>query len=269
MNIYVNGDSYAAGFELADTVLPSFPGFQSAMNRNNNNYATWALDRKNEGVKYYGSAELLIKAGKDLAWPAELTKINPNIKVYNGAKTGASITGITNRTIKDLIKHRNNNIKFDYIFIQLTSPDRYEFHDANATNVDYVQDGAIINIPSLQTEKQRQFATSFFKLHYDADLAVKYLYAVSTLKYAVKGITGIEPIFLVSAKFFVNHVVEMFKKLSLGELIEDSKINDLNLYESMDHIQAINNFLFLPLGHYEQSTHQAYARLIYDRYIAK
>jgi len=36
MNIYVNGDSYAAGFELADIVLPSFPGFQLAMNRHNN-----------------------------------------------------------------------------------------------------------------------------------------------------------------------------------------------------------------------------------------
>jgi hypothetical protein len=267
MNIYVNGDSFPAGFELADTVLPSFPGVQTKMFTNNPHFKKWETERKTEGNSYYGNTELLEKAGKDLAWPAELNKINPSINVYNGAKAGASITGISHRTINDLVAY--NNIKFDYIFIQLTTTDRYEFYDANVRNLGCIQDGGITNISNLMLDKQRQYANSFFQVHSDLDLAVKYLYTVSTLKYAVKGITGVEPIFLISSKFFISQVNRLLKKLYLKHLIEDLKFLDLDLEESMEHLQVVNNYSYLPLGHYEHRTHQAYARLIYDRYIAK
>jgi hypothetical protein len=269
MNIYVNGDSFPAGFELADTVLPSFPGLQTKMFTNNPHFKKWEMERKAEGSRYYGNLELLEKAGKDLAWPAELTKIDSNITIYNGAKAGASIAGISNRTINDLVSYKNNNIKFDYVFIQLTTTDRYEFYDTNVRNLGCIQDGGATNISNLTLDKQRQYASLFFQVHSDMDLAVKYLYTVSTLKYAIKGLTDIEPIFLISSKFFISQVKRLLEKVYLKNLIDDSKLLEMILEESMEHVQILNNYLYLPLGHYEQRTHQAYARLIYDRYIAK
>lgn len=274
MNIYVNGDSYTAGSELTDWVLPGFPGYNSVgppiAGEVSKEIREWTTLKWQEASKHYGSTDNYIKAEKSLAWPAELSKLDSKLFVDNGSKNGASMTGIAHRTIADLLMNKAQGIAFDRVFIQLTSCNRFEIYDVNIPQQKFIVDKQVGWIDNLPEKTQRELGKSYVAQYKDADYAIKFLYNLCTLKQAVKGLTGQEPIILSSLFFFTNNVITPLKDNTnplIQTLLKESGILDIADEDCMMTVHKDNNFLYLPVSHFEHRTHQAYAKIIYNKYI--
>jgi hypothetical protein len=276
MNIYVNGDSFAAGCELADGVLLGAPPLKSGrehlcrFNDLTDKEKQWARDRYPAGIKFYGSIENFENTEKSLAWPAELSKIDSTIQVQNGSKCGASMVGIAHRTISDLMLNNAAGINFDFIFIQLTSSWRIEIYDAERSYNKFIHDNPLSWVNLFETESKRNLGNSYIKQYTNIDLAIKFLYNLCTLKYAVKGLTGVSPIFFSATSYFTDDVLDPVIDMQdpiIKNLLRESGILNIPKECCMSNIQELNNFAFTSGGHYERRTHQEYARVIYDRYI--
>jgi len=276
MNIYVNGDSFTSGYELADSVLPGAPPLKLGrehicrFNDLTDKEKKWAHDRYPTGIKFYGSIENFENAEKSLAWPAELSRINSKIQVQNGAKFGSSMTGIAHRTLSDLTLSITAGINFDLVFIQLTSPSRIEIYDATQSHNKFIYDRPLSWVESFDTESKRNLGNSYIGQYTTIDFAIKFLYNLCTLKYAIKGLTGVSPIFLSATSYFTDDVVAPIiniKDSILQNLLKESGILDIPTKCCMSTVHNLNDFAFTSGGHFEHRSHQAYARVIYDTYI--
>ena len=276
INVYTNGDSFTAGTELADGVLPGAPPLK--LNRTHacrfNNLTDeekkWSQNRYAAGIRFYRTIENFENAETSLAWPAELSKINSKIQVQNGAKSGASMIGIAHRTMSDLMLSKTAGINFDFVFIQLTSPARIEIYDATKLHNKFIYDRPLSWVELFDTESKRNLGNSYIKQYTPIDFAVKFLYNLCTLKYAIKGLTGVSPIFLSATSYFTDDVVIPIlniKNSILQNLLKESGILDIPTECCMSTIHDLNLFSFTSGGHFEQRSHQAYARVIYDMYI--
>ena len=250
MNIYCNGDSYTAGQEILDYQFDDFPGYSpTGSYRATDADYTWAKIRNQQGIKYFGSLKTFQTQEKIAAWPGQLNKIDSSIKYINSGLAGSSLTGIANRTIIDLLNHRD--MKFDFIFIQLTSPTRFEFYNSTLPESYFMREKAMGWIEFLPNEYEKEIARGYMKYYKNADFSIKYLYTLINLKNAIKGITGIEPIFLMSLKILKDHILDPLTDNSLiHDKIIQTMINEsglLNLPEEnfMEYTQIKNNFLFL------------------------
>jgi hypothetical protein len=272
MDIYCNGDSFTAGEELLDHILPGWPGYRktgSILVKDTDHQ--WADIRKKKAHVVFGSIEYYLEKQKEKSWAGQLCKINKNISVINGAVGGSSVIGIANRTIANLIKYRNK--KFDFIFIQLTSPNRIGFYNSNLSENYFMKEhpiGHIDKFPPLEQE----IAKKYILCYTDKEFAIQYLYAVIGLKHAVYGLTGQYPIFLSSHKIWKDYItLPLLKdeKLSNNEiikiLIEDSGILDIPDDNIMEDVQIKNNFLHTPGLHFEPRCHEEFAKVLYNKYI--
>ena len=274
MNIYVNGDSYTSGTELTDCILPGFPGYSTTgspiVKEVSKETKTWCAHKYPVAIKYFGSIENYYRIEKNLAWPAELGKLDPSLFVSNGSKNGASMTGIAHRTVADLLMNKAQGIAFDRVFIQLTGCNRFEIYDINIPQQKFIVDKQVGWIDTLPEKTQRELGKSYVAQYKDADYAVKFLYNLCTLKQAVKGLTGQEPIILSSLFFFTNNVITPLKDNTdplIQTLLKESGILDIADEDCMMTVHKDNNFLYLPVSHFEHRTHQAYAKIIYNKYI--
>jgi hypothetical protein len=275
INVYTNGDSFTAGAELADGILPGVLPLKSGpymcgIYELSTKEKKWAHDRYLAGIKFYGSIENFETAEKSLAWPAELSKINSKIQVQNGSKGGASMVGIAHRTISDLMLSNTAGIHFDFIFIQLTNTWRIEIYDAKKSHNKFIHDTPLSWVNSFETESKRNLGNSYIKQYTTLDFAIKFLYNLCSLKYAIKGLTGVSPIFLSASSFFTDNAIDPIidiKDPIIKNLLTESGILEIPKECCMSTIHNLNNFDFTSGGHYEHRTHQAYARIIYDRYI--
>jgi hypothetical protein len=271
MNIYVNGDSFASGAELADISLPGFLGYRQ-LTKNlelSKKEIEWGENRARVGAIHYGSYENYISAGKALSWSAELTKINPSIIVQNGSREGASMVGITHRTVADLLLAKEKNILFDYVFIQLTSCSRFEIYNVDRPDTHFITDRHLSWISSL-SKTEKDLATNYVAQYKDADFAIKFLYNLCTLKNSIKGLIGIDPIIVSPAYRFTEEVLLALKENTnpvILNLIRESGMLDIPIECYMSTVQKQNNHNFLPCLHYEQKTHRAYAEIIYNKYL--
>lgn len=273
MNIYCNGDSYTAGQEILDYQFSDFPGYSP-----NGSYLAidgdynWARIRCQKGIEFFGSHENLISKEKECAWPGQFKKINPEINITNSGLSGSSITGIANRTLVDLLKNKDK--KFDFIFIQLTSPTRVEFYNSTLLNSYFMREKTMGWIDFLPNQFERDIAKGYLKYYKDSDFSIKYLYALINLKNAVKGITGVEPIFLLGLKIWRDQILDpiinnsvLKKDENIQVLLTESGILNIGDDEIMENTQLENNFLYTPLKHYELRCHEEYARKIYNKYL--
>lgn len=272
MNIYCNGDSFTSGQEILDYQFEDFPGYSS----NGSHLASdadrqWAAIRNQKGARFFGSVNNLQKQEKLSAWPGQLSKINSSIRAVNAGVPGSSMTGIANRTVVDLLQNRQ--AKFDFVFIQLTSPTRFEFYNSTLPESYFMREKAGGWIENLPNEIEREIARGYFKYYKDEDFSIKYLYTLINLKNAIKGITGTEPIFLMSLKILKDQILKPLSKPSLYSssviktMIDESGLKDLPEENFMEDTQLKNNFLFTPMKHFELRCHEEFAKLIYNKYL--
>jgi len=275
IHVYTNGDSFASGCELADSVLPGSLPLKTGkhfclLNDLTDKEMKWARDRYAVGVKFYGSIENFENAEKSLAWPAELSKIDSRIHVQNNSIAGASMIGIAHRTMSDLMLSKTAGINFDFVFIQLTSPSRIEIYDVNHSHNKFIYDKPLSWTQYFDTASKRNLGKSYIAQYKKIDFAIKFLYNLCTLKYAIKGLTGVSPIFLSATSYFTDGVISPVVDVTdpiIKNLLTESGIVEIPKECCMSTVHNLNNFAFTPGGHYEYRTHQEYARVIYDRYI--
>ena len=272
MNIYCNGDSLTAGSEILDDRLPNFPGYHlSGSHLVDNVDKKWTKQRIIEGTKFYGSAEAYFQAQRDHAWPAQLKNIDTSLTIYNGAIDGASIVGIANRTILDLTA--NKNVTYDKIFIQLTGPYRFEFYNLASVHRKYMRESTMGWANIHENIYEKDIMLSYMKYYKDDEYSIKYLYTLVNLRYAIKGITGIEPIFLCGTKIWkdqicqIAHTNSIINSEIIIQLLRESGIENVIDDDIIENIMTKNNFYYMPGKHYELRCHIEFAKSIYERYI--
>jgi hypothetical protein len=273
MNIYCNGDSFTAGEELLDHLFPGWPGYRSTGSvwiKDSDHH--WMEIRKQLGSNMFGSLENFLKKQKECSWAGQLSKLNSNISVINGALGGSSITGIANRTIVDLAMHQDK--KFDFVFIQLTGPNRIGFYNSNLPVNYFMRENPIGHIGKFPAI-EKEIANKYVLCYSDKEFAIQYLYAMIGLKHAVKGLTGHYPIFLSSHKKWQDYIVnslitdqQLANDKIIQILIKDSSILDIPNTNSMENVQLQNNFLHTPLLHFEPRCHEEFAKIIYNKYLS-
>lgn len=272
MNIYCNGDSFTAGEELLDHLFPNWPGYRKtgSIYVKDTDYQ-WLAVRRKMGSTVFGSVDLLLEKEKENSWAGQLNKLDNNISIVNGALGGSSILGIANRTVVDLAKHQDKT--FDFIFIQLTSPNRLGFYNSTLVEKYFMNEhpiGHLEKFPSIQQE----IAKKYVECYSDKEFSIKYLYTMINLKYAIKGLTGKDPIFLLSHTAWKDNILRSLLKDEtlihhevIKTLINKSGITDIADEDIIENIQITNNFLYTPLLHFELKCHKEFAKLLYNKYI--
>ncbi len=272
MNIYCNGDSFTAGEELLDHLFPGWPGYRTTGSIwvKDTDYH-WLEVRRKIGSTVFAGIDRLLEKQKEASWAGQLQKIDNNISVINGAVGGASITGIANRTIVDLSTYKNQN--FDFIFIQLTGPNRLDFYNSDLVENYFMKEHPIGHLDKF-SDIQREIAKKYVACYSDKEFSLKYLYTMISLRYAIKGLTGKTPIFLLSQKVWKDYILNSLlsdERLNnhkvIKTLINDSGILNITDYDIMEDVQIKNNFLHTPLLHFEPRCHEEFAKIIYNKYI--
>lgn len=275
INILCNGDSFTAGVELLDHLFTDWPGYIGVASHSERDICKdWADKRYSRAMSYFKSYDRRIQAERAAAWPGYFSKFDPNVNVVNIAHGGASITGIANRTILEL--STNKSTKFDFVFIQLTGSFRMEFYRAFNVTKQYMNETPLGWIDrNLRDPNEKKIANKYATTFKDVDFSIKYLYALVGLKYAVKGMTGITPIFLGSCTVWVRDWLldpilksDIYSKdPMIRSLIDESGILNIADDDIMETTQIKNKFLYGPLNHFEPKCHEEFAKIIYDKYI--
>lgn len=216
MLVYCNGDSYTAGVNLSDEMIPNYPGnftraeltskinaiteFQNSKSKCYHKYVNYNdVLNGNTDLTFYDDPApgLILFSGvhnileKQNAFPFELEKLNNSIKTINSAIPGASMGGICNRTILDLLELQSKNVRVDKVIIQLTSPGRYEIYDSDHPN--FMFDRPVHQFRSI---KDCGIGDAVILKYSNADFLLKYLYHLISLKETVRSITGHFPILI-------------------------------------------------------------------------
>ena len=212
MFLYFNGDSHTEGAGLSDCDFfpDEYPGnFISDINNFKPIDRTWS-----EWLYSYGSKNKHIwgklrNANMQLGYPAQLQKLL-GCEIYNNAVGGSGMFSIMSRTMHDLEVLAKKNKIPDQVFIGLTTierigiPSEEKFLD-DATK--WVHTALPITAHNL-TDKWRNYAESHWTSHTDEQLLIFFLYQCAAIKYAVKSITGRDPIFLNTAiRWDHNHSI--------------------------------------------------------------
>lgn len=307
MIIYVNGDSFTSGSELADHLIPGWPGFsKDIQNKKSSKLIEKFIKKKDNVVNLYvresdiqnnvqplkffpeqvaGTKlfrEIQETAERKSAWPNLLTYLNSSIEVINNSRGGAGITGICQRSVADLYNLKKQGKIPDIVFIQLTSTARQEIYSINS-------DAFMYEMPLTEDafyffDEHKDIAKSFIKAYGNEQFLFKYLYAMGLLNESVKSLTGRYPIFLDSLFLyqirsdiddFQNFIDNISKDNILNkEIIESTFRNLINLSRINDtDILSMSKFIkdteypYCVLGHLSPEMHHKFSQYIYDFYI--
>lgn len=115
MIIYCNGDSFVAGVELGDTIIPDHPGFIDYNDEDPAKYRPWSSKTWDTNT-LYGKARItswnqIEELDRKKSFPSKLNQLL-NVPVINRAHGGASLDRIVRTALTDLIelKKTNDNI---------------------------------------------------------------------------------------------------------------------------------------------------------------
>lgn len=273
--VYCCGDSFAAGTELLDYRLPSWPGYKTTgtlyVTREDKN---WSSARHREGVVYFGSDAQYRDAQKEASWCGELSRLDNNITVINGSRDGISIAGIANRTLADLLSIYAGGDTVDTVFIQLTSASRLEIYNSTMATTHFMSERTFGWIDTYTIPSEYTLAKATVQHYRARENSIKYLYNMCMIKNAVKGITGKYPVFLASYSDFIKGVIdpilaipELASNNIINELLVNSGIQNIPADDIMETIHLRNNCRYTPISHFEGKTHQLYAAHIYEEYL--
>lgn len=268
MFLYFNGDSHTEGAGLSDCdFFPDhYPGdFKTdAQHFLDNNHRAWA-----QWVFKYGSENKNIWAklrasNLQLAYPAQIQKY-VDCEIFNNAVGGSSMFSIMARTIHDLEKLARDNKIPDKVFIGLTTIDRIGIPNDKEFVNDVIMwtNNALPGTVTHLEEKWKNYAEAYWTAHNDEQLLIFYLYQCAAIKYAVKSITGRDPIFLNTVVTWNGH--------HLGTETNNAQLR--NIWNSLN-FHSINSQISLdqigfPLGQVADGHFCREAHVKYAEYLAR
>jgi hypothetical protein len=282
MHIYVMGDSFTIGDELADSdIFPGWPGYRKfGDNEATAKASKWFQDVRSKQVakfSYIDHLDLLEK-GKAKSWPTILGRLT-TAKVTNAGQSGSSQSSMTYRTMMDIEKILASGETIDKVFIMVTSHLRTEVYgEMWGFSSTY---GVSSLLPQIaQHEQNKEFgklSLQWDKAEPDYGKAARYLAQIILIREYVKSKLGFEPIFLDSAFLHImtldfKDVPEPFNS-ELSRLIERSKLfnNNGNYWKvaidrMQDVISATDTQTHCPNYHLSPMVHQRFAEHLYNKY---
>ncbi len=284
--IYCNGDSFTAGVNLCDYIFPGYLGYftqteLSKLQKKIRKFESRKLYYQEKYVEYNkileGSTDLtfydnladgLAKLSgchtfleKKHTYLSEMERLDPTISTINNAVPGASMGGICNRTILDLLSLRDKGIKVERVIIQLTSLSRYEIYDSNHNRLMYDRPiGRFLN------QKDNAIGNAVGLKYTNHDYVIKFLYHLTSIKETVISITGKPPIIIdsLNGASINTDILETRSHISennnknlhiIDSLIEHSMINTAHLnYMKICSKQVNRPFSYD--GHYSEDVHK-------------
>lgn len=220
MLIYCNGDSFTAGVGLCDHIFPDYPGqFTRDELKTKSALINKFAETKGEyyrtkhfkyldlfapnvdNIKFYdkpGLGCVSVPGGhqlieKNFTYLAEMERLDPTIQTINSAKGGASMGGICNRTLLDLLNLKSKNIQVDRVIIQLTSIARFEIYDTNYKHFIFDRPLGHFNATDPGAVKISEAVLSRYT---DNDYTIKFLYHLISIVEVIRSITGKPPIII-------------------------------------------------------------------------
>jgi hypothetical protein len=261
MLVYCNGDSYTAGVNLNDSMIPNYPGsftkdeliskineiteFQNIKSKYYHKYVNYNdvlngntdltfYDEQTPGLLLFSGCHNILE--KKNAFPSELEKLDNSIKTINSAVPGASMGGICNRTILDLLELQSKNVRVDKVIIQLTSPGRYEIYDSNYPN--FMFDRPVHQFRFIE---DCGIGDAVILKYSNADFLIKYLYHLISLKETVRSITGHLPILIDS----INGEMIQADIKHTRRYIQENNNSQISVFDSLVTHSLINSTQWL------------------------
>lgn len=138
MILYCDGDSYVAGTELGDIILPEHPGFSAWPGFNQQRALVWLNRTYRNGdlapIREQLKTQIAILE-KEKAFPNKIAK-KLNIEVVNAALGGSSMDAICRRTLSNLIKLKDRD--HSMAVIGITDPWRFELPNSSTDAVPWI-----------------------------------------------------------------------------------------------------------------------------------
>jgi len=246
MLIYCNGDSYAAGAELADHLFfKDHPGYTET----DQQPSTRQWQQRNFDKISIAERPRYVAEGKARAWPSKIGVLTGH-SVINSAVNGASMEAIATTTINDLIKLKKTEESIIAI-IQITwcsriyLADRGVFRSVLLQNVETIPEKTIADQAKLRILSET-----------DETLYTAWLYQLIRIKDFCAS-NNIRLLFVDSA----SHVCSQFgnKYPSLALLEEYLNLNDI-IVDSMAKYQRHGSLNQCPAGHYVERIHDEFAQ---------
>lgn len=296
--IYVNGDSFTEGADIADYNLPGYPEEQSLYDLINNHnpqrnidYNNWRHDLLTNNPENVYIKELQ----QQRRWPSKLSSIIDK-PIINNSYSGSDNFSIFTRTCNDVQKLQENGTIVSKIIIQVTGFMRYSYIrnvetssdddrftlDLRHMNKIELADGFFfrhvmpiqMGSPRITPQENEFLKRSIYEelIYDDQPRSSKFISNLLTLKLykdAVKGATGIEPI-IVDSLFMKTHLCwsgdseYLENKDSYASRLFRSVFSDQ--IESMFDIPDFNEKSLTGGNHFVESVHTKFAQRLAARY---
>lgn len=264
--IYVLGDSFSSGSELADHLYPSWPGHKNPRT-DHNAYNKWcgsdiAIKESQELYRTLGDKVLQDLEAK-LCWPGQLAEITQQTVINQSvAKSGPSYWPY--KLARDLVK-----IKPDTVMLQFSSIDREILFD------NPYLDKILPRFVNAGTVPQRGPETDYFvnlKLLEGWESNFYRFLVTVMISQAICRSHGVKNIHVFSTHNFVSSVLDPADGIELLNQFpdirgawEDTDIDWLRI----DNIETCANNARgeLPGGHYNAETSRRFAEMVANKYI--
>lgn len=132
--IYVGGDSFTAGEDLSDKLIPSYQEFSTREYKQvvnadflHSNLQNWRSIRKKFYLQNEGEFDNHIENNHNTRWSSVLqSTLNRSVMNYSSAG-GSSMFAIAYRAVYDINRLQNQGYKITDVILQLTNASRYTF----------------------------------------------------------------------------------------------------------------------------------------------
>ena len=265
--IYTNGDSFVAGTELADELLPGYPGA--------NNYP-WGSDKHEKDKQWYfdtfkentESLQIRLDKGQEIlrleyerAFPAKM-KQKLGIEVINHAVAGSSMDRIARTAIYDLLKLKK---QYKNIIAIIGTTHCARFEVASCEKMYFNPLGQHTAWTSLSTNYKLPFSNQLFDdmITYQYKYSDTYHFVMNYLKNAIL------------IKYFCKaHNIKLYwvttnNKIEDDIAIMDEEYRDLDDVKQMyidanikpiirmhDIAATLKTGVLCPSGHYSEKVHE-------------
>lgn len=263
--IYVVGDSFSWGDEIADYILPNWPGYLDEVNTTTNK--EWGLFRTNNISGYEEEHNKIRLANR---WSTLLGQ-HLNMEVVNTGECGKSIHGMLTCLSHDL--HKLSNVKM--VVVQLTGLHRFQIPLTTEQDYGFIQKGyGQVNPLVFCNFKQPEvieISKLRIQLNNDADFLYDYLNTILLMQQIIQSLTKtkliiLDSIFLTSFGEIAN-IIEIEKNTNerVKQVLEMTDFeNQVKRFPSMWDVYLKNQATCKRTiaGHLCINTHRLFAQEI-------
>jgi len=273
--IYTNGDSFVAGVELGDDILPDYPGLCdfSPWTTSHDNARQWIAKTYDSKHPYYQFRQQHTSKLQELeylrAFPNKLSKAT-GIPTINMAMGGASMDRIVRKSLSDLIS-LSKKYKNIVAFIGTTASSRSEIPSSSPLGENYLKEHTAWECVSM-TYKTPNRSDNFDMIYnYKLEMEKNYHHSLNFLKNVIWmqdfcKLNGIRLLWISTHGTLNEYMASIENNYrNLDDLNNFYEYANFNSCAYMKKIaEKINHDVLCPSGHYSEIVHDHLAKILVD-----